>query len=100
VGAHLLHEPREALDLTEQGGLVQVPENLLAVAHGVGIVQVAEQHSRDQVALLAIPRDRRHDLVQVQVSGEWPIRALLGGAPGRRFPVKQQAGEIFRTFWR
>jgi len=42
VGTYLLHEPCEALDLVEQDRVVQVAEDLLAVAHGVGMVQVAE----------------------------------------------------------
>ena len=94
VGAYLLHEPGEALDLIEQGRVVQVPEDLLAVAHGVGIVQVAEQDLRDEVTLLAITGDRRHDLVEVQVRREGAIRVLLAGVPGRRRLPEQQAGEM------
>ena len=41
VGAYLAHEPGEPLDLPEQGRILQVLEDLLAVAHGVGVVQAA-----------------------------------------------------------
>jgi hypothetical protein len=96
VGTYLLHEPGEALDLVEQDRVVQVAEGLLAVAHGVGMVQVAEQNLRDKVTLLAITHDRRHDLVEVQVRREGAIRVLLADGPGLaggpRRP-EQQAGK-------
>ena len=63
MGAYLAYQVGEALDLIEQGRLFQVPENLLPVAHRVGIMQTGEQDPRDEVAFLAITRDRRHDLV-------------------------------------
>ena len=84
VGAHLLHEPGEALDLIEQGRVLQVLENLLAVAHGAGIVQLAEQNLRDEITLLALTRDRRHDLIQVQIPREGAILVLPARAQGRR----------------
>ena len=98
MGAHLLHEPGKALDFIEQGRVVQVPENFLAVADGVGIVQVAEHDLRDEVTLLAITGDRGHDLVEVQVRREGAIRVLLAGGPGRRRLLEQQAGEMTTTF--
>ncbi len=94
VGAHPLHEPGEALDFIEQGRVLQVPENLLAVAHGAGIVQLAEQNLRDEITLLTITRDRRHDLIQVQIPREGVILVLLAGARGRRRLGEQQAGEV------
>ena len=92
MGAHLAHEVGETLDLIEQGRVLQVLENLLAVAHGAGIVQMGVQDPRDEVTLLAITRDRRHDLVQVQIPREGAILVLLPGAPGRRRLLEQQAG--------
>src|ERR1700677_5051899 len=65
VGADRLHPVAEALDLTEQGRVLQVLENLLAVPNGVGIAQVPEQRRRDEGMLLAITRDRRDNLVEV-----------------------------------
>ena len=98
MGAHLLHAPGEALDSIEQGRVVQVPENFLAVVHGVGIVQGAEQHLRDEVMLLAITRDRGYDLVEVQVRREEAIRVLPAGGPSRRRLLEQQAGKMTATF--
>ena len=94
MGAHLVHTAGETLELVEHGGIVQVPEDLLAVTHGVGIVQVAEEDPGDEVTLLAITRDRRRYLVQVQVSGEGAICILLAGAVGWRRLLEQQAGEM------
>ena len=73
VGAYLVHEAGEALDLVEQGRVLQVLENLLAVAHGIDITQVAVENGRDEITLLAITRDRRHDLVEVQIRREGAI---------------------------
>ena len=98
VGTYLLHEPGEALDLIEQDRVVQVAEDLLAVAHGFGMVQVAEQNLRDEVTLLAITYDHRHDLVEVQVRREGAIRVLLAGGPGRPRRPEQQAGEMSTAF--
>ena len=46
VGAYLAHAAGEPLDRVEQGRVLQVLEDLLAVAHGAGIVQAAEQDRR------------------------------------------------------
>jgi hypothetical protein len=100
VGAYLAHEISEALDLTEEGGVLQVPENLLAVAHGSGVAQVAEQNPRDEVTLLAITHDRRHHLVEVQIRREGAIFVLPPGVPGPRRLPGQQAGEVTTTFSR
>ena len=84
VGAHLLHEPGEALDFIEQGTVLQVLENLLAVAHGAGIAQTGVQDPRDEITLLTITRDHRHDLIQVQIPREGAILVLPPRAQGRR----------------
>ena len=63
MGAYLAHQPGKALDRIEQGRVLQVPEDLLAIAHRTGVVQASVQDCGDEVTLLAIPRDRRHDLV-------------------------------------
>lgn len=83
MGAYLAHATGETLGLFEQGRVVQVLEDLLPVAHGIGITEMAEQDAGDQVALLAGTRDRRHDLVEVQIRGEGAILVLLPGGPGR-----------------
>jgi hypothetical protein len=44
-----------------------------------------------EVALLAVTRDRRHDLVQVQVPCEGAILAVLPGVPGRQPSGGQQS---------
>jgi hypothetical protein len=51
-------------------------------------VQGAEQDPGYQVALLAVTRDRRHDLVQVQVPREGAILVVLSGP---RRPGAQQS---------
>ena len=58
-------------------------EHLPAVAHRIGVVQRCEQDPRDEIALLAVTRDRGHDLVQVQVPREGAIRCDI---PGRQRP--------------
>src|ERR1700733_12748330 len=81
------------LDRLQQAGLLQVPEDLLAVAHRVRILQGPEQDRGDELTLLAVTRDRRDDLVQVQVPRVGMILVLLHGAQcnGR---LVQQAGEM------
>ena len=88
MGAHLADELGKPLDLPEQGRVLQVLEHLLAVAHRTGVAQRAEQDPRDEITLLAITRDRRHDLVQVQVPRE---RAIRGDSPGRLCSSGQQS---------
>ena len=90
----------EPLDLSGQGRVLQVLENLLAVAHDAVIAQVAEQNPRNEVTLLAITRDRRHDLVQVQIRCEGAILVLPPRPQGRRRLPAQQADEGTATFWR
>jgi hypothetical protein len=51
------------------------------VAHGIGVAQIAEQDVRDQLALLTLPRDGRHNLVEVQIPREGVF--LVPGRPGR-----------------
>jgi hypothetical protein len=79
---------KNTVDLPEQGRVLQVLEHLLAVAHRIGVVQRCEQDPRDEIALLAVTRDRGHDLVQVQVPREGAIR---GDIPGRPRPSGQQS---------
>ena len=90
--AHFGHEVSEALDLAEQGGVVQVAEDLLAVAHGVGVAQMTEQGFRYEVTLFAVPRDRRHHLVEVQVPREGAVFVPFPGFPRPRCLPEQQAG--------
>jgi hypothetical protein len=77
VGAYLVHEVGEALDLIEQGRVLQVLENPLAVVHGVGIAQVAVENGGDEVTLPAITRDRRRRLLEQQAErpGHVPARS-------------------------
>ena len=89
--AHLAHEVRETADLVEQGRVLQVLENLLAVANGAGIVQRGVQDPRDEVTLLAITRDGCHDLVQVQIPRVGTILVLHPVARGPRRLLEQQA---------
>ena len=100
VGTYLSHLVGEALELIEQGKFLQVPENLLAVAHGVGIVQVAEQDSRDEVTLLAITRDRRHDLVRFRSDAKERSSSFPSAPWTARPLLEQQAEEVTTTFWR
>ncbi len=65
---------------------------------GVSIAQVAVENGRDEVTLLAITRDRRHDLVEVQIRREGAILVLPVGAPGRRRLLEQQAEEVTTAF--
>jgi len=88
VGTYLADEPGKPLDLPEQGRVLQVMEHLPAVAHRIGVVQRCEQDPRDEIALLAVTRDRGHDLVQVQVPRKGAIR---GDIPGRPRPSGQQS---------
>ena len=94
VGAYLDHQPGKLLDRIQQGRVLQVPEDLLPVAHRTGIAQTSVQDRGDEVTLLAIPRDRRHDLVQVQIPRVGAIPGLVPSGPGRRRLFGQQAQEM------
>ena len=94
VGAYLADSAGEALDRIEQGRVLQVLENLLAVAHGAGIAQTGVEDPGDEVTFLAITRDHRHDLVQVQIPRERAILVLLSCTPRRRAILGQQAGVV------
>ena len=83
VGAYLTHLAGEPPDRTGQARVFQVLEDLLPVADRPSIVQRAEQDRGDEVMLLAITRDRRDDLIQVQIPRAGPIRILFRGSPGR-----------------
>ena len=67
-------------------------EDLLAVAHDVGVAQMAEQGFRDEVTLFAISGDRRHYLVEVQVPLEGAIFVPLSGVPRPWNLPEQKAG--------
>jgi hypothetical protein len=89
VRPHLAHPRGELAHLAEDSGLVQVLEDPLAVPDGTGVPQAAGQDGADEVAFLAIPGDRGHDLVQVQVPRGRIVRAVASG----RLLTGQQAGQ-------
>jgi hypothetical protein len=92
VRSHPAHETGEGRDVAEQGGILKILKNFLPVAHGVDVAQMAEQDLRDQLALVALTRDSRHNLVEVQIPCERAILLvfllpgilLLPGRAGRR----------------
>jgi hypothetical protein len=61
---------------------------------------MAEQDTGDEVTLLAVTRDRRHDLAKVQIRREGAILALLRDGPGRLRLLKQQARAAATTIQR
>ena len=89
--------PGKPLDRIQQARVLQVPEDLLPVAHRTGIAQTSVQDRGDEVTLLAITRDRRHDLVQVQIPRVGAIPGLVPSGPGRRRLFGQQAQEMIRA---
>jgi hypothetical protein len=61
----------------------------VAVAHRIGVVQRCEQDPRDEIALLAVTRERGDDLVQVQVRAKERSVAI---SPAARAPADSNPG--------
>jgi hypothetical protein len=70
VAAHLVHQLREFLHLSEKGQVLQVPKDFVPVVHGIDVVELRVEERRDEGRFLLHSGNLPHELIQVQVSCE------------------------------